>query len=55
MAGLSIGIVIKSASSFVILESGYSNILVVRICMGLRSKKKTVKIQQKRLANDKIS
>ena len=39
MAGLSIGIVIKSANSSVILESGYSNILVVRICVGLRSKK----------------
>ena len=39
MAGLSIGIVIKSANSFVILESGYSNILVVQICVGLSSKK----------------
>ena len=54
MAGLSIGIVIKSANSFVILESGYSNILVVRIAWGW-TRKKTVKIQQKRVASDKIS
>ena len=51
-----LGIVIKSAISFVILGSGKSKILVVRISMGLNLKK-IVKMgrQQKQLANDRIT